>query len=112
MNTDAVLIPLVMGLVAMVRKEWPRIDGLKLVLPLTIVLAEVVSYAADASGGLRAVAVRGLWLGFGALGLASGAGYLAGKIGGSTTATATATSGDETATATTVTEPKPSGGGS
>jgi hypothetical protein len=83
MYTDAVLIPLVMGLVAMIRKEFPKVDGLKLVLPLTIILAELVSYAADASGGLRAVAVHGLWLGFGALGLASGAGYVASKVGGS-----------------------------
>jgi len=95
MYTDAVLIPLVMGLVAMIRKEFPKVDGLKLVLPLTIVLAELVSYAADASGGLRAVAVHGLWLGFGALGLASGAGYVASKVGGSAPAVAVAVAAPE-----------------
>lgn len=77
---DAALVVLVMGLVAMLRKEWPRIDGLKLVLPLTMVLGEVVSYAADSSS-LRAAAIKGIWVGFGALGFASGGSYLATKLG-------------------------------
>lgn len=79
--TDVELVGVVAGIIAMLRKHWPQIDGLKLVLPLTLVVAFVICYAAQGVGtAWQPAAMRAVRIGIGALGGVSLASYLLGKV--------------------------------
>jgi hypothetical protein len=67
--TDVELVGVVAGIIAMLRKQWPQIDGLKLVLPLAALIAFAVCYVAQGIGtAWQPAALRALRIAAGALG--------------------------------------------
>lgn len=84
MNLDANLAQLaafVFGLTAALRGAWPTLDG-RLVWALALILGAVVAYVtATDVHAYRAMAWQGLQIGGGAIAMASGGSYIAGKIG-------------------------------
>lgn len=79
MNTDLELVAVVAGIVAAVRKQWPKVDGV-LVYLVAVVAAVAVCYVA-APGPIQGVLTRAARIVVGAVGGVSLGSYMLGKIG-------------------------------
>lgn len=71
-------IALVAGVVAALRREWPAIDGRRVYLAV-LAVAACVALCTDPAPAPRALLLLTLTLWVGAVGLASGASYVAAK---------------------------------
>lgn len=79
MNTDLELVAVVAGIVAAVRKQWPKVDGV-LVYVVAALAAIAVCYVA-APGPIQGVLTRAARIVVGAVGGVSLGSYMLGKLG-------------------------------
>lgn len=77
--TDYELAGVVLGTVAMIRRQYPRVDGLHLVLPLAVLVAVAVCFLASPSSARLDILIRAGRVGVGAVATTSAAKYLIAK---------------------------------